>query len=794
MPPRFMPLGRVARVSFSGIFMRKNRIALAVAMAYPFVISAQESNRAPSKDAGVVTIVSQQPTSLPTQIPATMEGITAAQIAHNINATDSEDALKYFPSLLVRKRYIGDYNHAILSSRASGTGNSTRSAVYADGILLSNYLGNGVSGLSFPPRWGMVTPEEIERVDVMYGPFSAAYPGNSVGAVVEYTTKMPEKLEGSVKMGYAHQPFDLYNTHATYGGWQSSAQLGSRSGDWSWFINLNHTDSQGQPLTFATRTVSTGTAGSAGTAVSGAVPGLSSANAPWLIVGTGTQYHTVQDHAKAKVAYDFSPTVRATYALGIWQNTSEGRPQSYLTNASGQPVTSGVINIGGRSYAALNGGDFALTNEKLTHTLHGFSVKSRTQGVFDWEVAASLYDYGSDTKRQNAASNTLPNAASGGAGTIADGSGTGWNNLALRGTWRPQGPKGEHVVDFGAQQDNYKLRYLSSNIARNWTTDAAGTVASEVGGRTQLQSLYAQDTWRFAPEWRAVLGLRAERWSATQGLTRFSASNSLTFPDRSENHLSPKAALSKLIADDAFVKYAVGRAVRMPTVNELYGATSTSNSQYINDPNLRPEKSWTQELSYEKNLDKTQWRLTAFAEHTQDGIYSQSVVDPAAGNKTISRVQNVDRIQTRGLEGAFTVQGLGLAGLDVTGSVTYADSVIQANQGFVAVVGDTLGKMQPNIPKWRATLLVAYRWNAAWTSSVAVRYSGQQFRMLNNSDVNGYAYMGVSPFTTVDVRARWQITPKLVAAFGIDNLNNDKYWNFHPYPQRSTTAELKANF
>jgi iron complex outermembrane recepter protein len=782
---------------FSGIFMRKNRIALAVAMAYPFVLSAQQADNAPSKDAGVITIVSQQPTSLPTHIPATMEGITAAQIEQNINATDSEDALKYFPSLLVRKRYNGDYNHAILSSRASGTGNSTRSAVYADGILLSNYLGNGVSGLSFPPRWGMVTPEEIERVDVMYGPFSAAYPGNSVGAVVEYTTKMPEKLEGSVKMGYAHQPFELYNTRATYGGWQSSASLGSRSGDWSWFLNLNHTDSQGQPLTFATRTVSTGTAGSAGTAVTGAVAGLSSANAPWLIVGTGTQYHTVQDHVKAKVAYDFSPTVRATYSLGIWQNTSEGRPQSYLTNASGQPVTSGAINIGGRSYAALNGGDFALTNEKLAHTLQGFSVKSRTQGVFDWEVAASLYDYGSDTKRQNAASNTLPNAASGGAGTIADGSGTGWKNLALRGTWRPQGEKGargEHVVDFGAQQDNYKLRYLTSNIAGNWTTDAAGTVASEVGGRTQLQSLYAQDTWRFAPEWRAVLGLRAERWSATQGLTRFSASSSLAFVDRSENHFSPKAALSKQIADDAFVKYAVGRAVRMPTVNELYGATSTTNSQYINDPNLRPEKSWTQELSYEKNLDKTQWRLTAFAEDTQDGIYSQSVVDPAAGNKTISRVQNVDRIQTRGLEGAFTMQGLGLAGLDLTGSVTYADSVIQANQGFVAVAGDTIGKMQPNIPKWRATLLAAYRWNAAWTSTVAVRYSGQQFRTLNNSDVNGYAYMGVSPFTTVDVRARWQINPRLVAAFGIDNLNNDKYWNFHPYPQRSTTAELKANF
>ncbi len=29
------------------------------------------------------------------------------------------------------------------------------------------------------------------------------------------------------------------------------------------------------------------------------------------------------------------------------------------------------------------------------------------------------------------------------------------------------------------------------------------------------------------------------------------------------------------------------------------------------------------------------------------------------------------------------------------------------------------------------------------------------------------------------------------AAAGIDNLNNYAYWNFHPYPQRSYTAELK---
>jgi iron complex outermembrane receptor protein len=63
-------------------------------------------------------------------------------------------------------------------------------------------------------------------------------------------------------------------------------------------------------------------------------------------------------------------------------------------------------------------------------------------------------------------------------------------------------------------------------------------------GKTELQSLYAQDAWAFAPRWKTVLGLRAERWRAFDGTTSFSAASTLTYPSRSETHLSPKAALS----------------------------------------------------------------------------------------------------------------------------------------------------------------------------------------------------------------------------------------------------------
>lgn len=784
--------------------MRKNRVALALAMAFPvslvavFPASAQTLASAPVKSLGVVTITSGAPTSLPTQIPTTIEGITREQIEQSINATDSEDAIKYFPSLLVRKRYIGDYNHAILSSRASGTGNSARSAVYGDGILLSNYLGNGVGGLSFPPRWGLVTPEEIERVDVMYGPFSAAYPGNSVGAVVDYVTRMPTQFEAHAKLGYVSQPFDLYNTSESYKAWQASASLGSRSGDWSWFLNFNHTDSHGQPLTFPTRLLSAGTASAAGTAVNGAVLDKNNANAPIYILGTATEFHTLQDHAKVKLAYDLTPAIRAAYTLGIWQNTSEGRPVSYLTNAAGQPVYSGAININGLAFTgaqALGGGDYPLTNESLSHTMHGVSVKSHTQGVWDWEVAASLYDYSKDLKRQNGAANTLPNAALGGAGTIADGNGTGWNTLAAKGIWRPlgsTGTKGAHIVDFGVQQDSYTLKYLTSNIAGNWITDAPGTLANEVGGKTVLRSIYAQDAWAFDPQWKAVLGARVENWTASNGLTTFGVGNAAntSYASRSEDFVSPKAALSYQWRSDTVLKASTGRAVRMPTVSELYGATSTTNSQYINDPNLKPEKSWTSELSAEKDFGNGLLRVTFFTENTQDSLYSQTTFDPVA-NKNISRVQNIGRIETQGLEVAYNGNDIFRKGLDLSGSVTYTDSVIKENTGFVVVAGDTLDKRQPNIPQWRATALASYRVDQHWSASLGVRYSGQQFRTLNNADVNGYTYQGVSEYLTADVRVRYTVNKQWTASFGIDNINNYQYWNFHPYPQRSYSAELK---
>ncbi|RZI97493.1 MAG: TonB-dependent receptor, partial [Variovorax sp.] len=514
--------------------------------------------------------------------------------------------------------------------------------------------------------------------------------------------------------------------------------------------------------------------------VAGAVPGLNTTNTPWYLLGSGTAYHTVQDHAKLKLAYDFSSTVRATYTLGWWQNSSEGRPDTYLRNAAGQPVWSGPVNIGGRSFT-LAPTAFPLTNDAQTHYMHGLSVKSNTQGVFDWEVAASLYDYSKD--QQRAPTVALPLASFGGAGTLQDQAGTGWNTLAAKGTWRPFGVGGQHIVDFGIGRDAYKLSIAKNNVIGSWLDGAANpwSPVSNVGGKTETFSAWAQDTWAFAPRWKAVLGLRYEDWKASDGFTS-TATALQRYASRSEADFSPKAALAYQLATDTVLKASVGRAVRYPTVGELYGATSGGALSFINDPNLKPEKSWTGELSLEKDLGNGLARATLFHETTKNALFSQLIP-----NSTVSRVQNVDKVRTTGVELAYTGQDVFMRGLDLGGSLTYANSKTVANAAFPASVG----KWQPRVPQWRSTLYATYKPDDRWAFTVAARYSGRQYSNLDNSDVNAFAYFGASKYFTVDMRVRYQVTKQVSAAFGIDNANNYQYWNFHPYPQRTYTAEVR---
>jgi iron complex outermembrane receptor protein len=341
------------------------------------------------------------------------------------------------------------------------------------------------------------------------------------------------------------------------------------------------------------------------------------------------------------------------------------------------------------------------------------------------------------------------------------------------------------VIDFGLQRDDYQLRTAVFNTS-DWIRAAPESRFSAFAGDAQLTSVYVQETWRFAPHWLTTLGLRHESWRAENGQLS-DAAQTLRFPQREEENFSPKAAIVYEIGDAWSLKASAGRAVRYPTVSELYQGSISTNVIVNNDPNLKAERSWTQELSAVRALEHGSLRATLFFERTADALYSQTnvIVTP-----NVTNIQNVDRVRTRGVELAYAASDVLWQGLDLSASVTFADSLITRNDKFPASVG----KWQPRVPRWRANLLGTWRFDSHWTATLGARYSGRQFGTLDNIDPNGDAYTGVSNFLVLDARVRYVHDAHWSGSLGVDNLNNREYWNFHPYPQRTFAMDLRYDY
>jgi len=50
---------------------------------------------------------------------------------------------------------------------------------------------------------------------------------------------------------------------------------------------------------------------------------------------------------------------------------------------------------------------------------------------------------------------------------------------------------------------------------------------------------------------------------------------------------------------------------------------------------------------------------------------------------------------------------------------------------------------------------------------------------------------GFDSYLVGDVRATYRMNDHITAALGVDNIGNEKYFLFHPFPQRTVVAELK---
>jgi iron complex outermembrane receptor protein len=754
--------------------MKYSIVILSIVVAAPLVAQTSKPDTAVKIEGVKITAEPAPAKATPVQtltLPA-IATITARKVEETVNLIDTEDAVKYLPSVFLRKRNYGD-TQATMATRTWGVSSSARSLIYADGVPLTALIAN--NNTLGGPRWGLVSPAEIARIDMMYGPFSAAYAGNSMGAVMEITTRLPEKLEGSISQTQAMQKFDLYGTSRTYGTAQTTADIGMRFGKLSIRGSGNYQNSNSQPLAYVTSASFPG-------GTSGGYAERNKLGATANVLGANGLLHTGMANAKAKLAYDFTPALHAAYTFGYWQNDANSGVDTYIAR-SGAPTFAGQ--------AAFASGFYTL---EQSHTAQSLSLRSDTRRMWDFELVGTTYTFGDDQQRTPTTASSTGDTF-GAPGRVAVLDGTGWRTLDAKAIWRLSGKEtSKHIVSVGAHTDRYTLQNTTWNTPE-WTAGDFTTVATEGDGKTRTNALWAQDAWRLTPTLRLTVGGRYETFRAYDG---YNASGSTTVdqPTITDSKFSPKGVLAWSPSLFWTVTASAGKAYRFATASELYQLVSTGTTFTSPNPDLKPDDVLATELRFERKADRTLFQLALFHDDIHDAIISQFLPLVEGSTQLFSYLSNVDHVRSQGVELVLGSNDLLVRGLELSGNATYTGAKTLALSGRASASAPpeaAIGKQLPNIPKRRATFSATYRPDAQrkLALTLAGRYSDKMYTTLDNADVNPNTYQGFASWFVMDSRVNYRFDGHWSAGVGVDNVLNRKYFLFHPFPQRTLVGTVK---
>jgi iron complex outermembrane receptor protein len=742
------------------------------AILYLCIVPSALSGETSDLVTGTITIKDSFVDSRIMKFPATVETYDKKQIEESVNAATPAQTLKYLPSIQVRERSIGDRN-GIISSRTIGSISSAQSMLYADGVLLSNLLGNS---FSYPPRWGMVNPEEIQRISMMYGPFSPLYAGNSMGGVINIETRMPERLEAHAGVQSFIQNFKLYGTDQTKIGNREFFSIGNKVNDFSFWASMNRLENTAQPLDFSNANLSS-LSPTTGAPVTGAYQDKGILNQDRIIFGATAIDTSIQTNGKFKGQYEFLNGSKLAYTIGLWDLDSRQNVQSYIKDIHGNSIYGGDVIFNNKKYSLTsNTSRMSPAQAEAFHVMQSIDFKSNDKGFFSWQMTLSDYDYSKDLNNRGNVDGNSTNPYITKTGQITDLSGTGWTVFDSRVTLRPK----DHTIDLGYHFDYYHLRQ-TVNTTNDWMGSQKGNLFSLSSGNTKTHAVYVQDKWQISPEWALTLGGRQEYYEAYDGVNQNDTPSTARYENRSRNTFSPKVSLSFEPEPAWGFRAAFGKAYRFPTVTELFQQLTVSGTISTNNPNLKPEEIYSSEITAERRFPKGLARASLFREDRYDALVSQT---------TSSQVVNADHVRIYGIELATEWKNAIIPKLDLMANATLTDSEILK----IDALPSNINNKVPRIPRQLYKAVATYKVSEDFTMSLAARYSGRQFIQLDNKDINPETYQGASRLLFVDAKVNYKFKDRWTASLGVDNIFNDQAYVSHPLSQRTGYAQIKFDY
>ncbi|HAM91995.1 MAG TPA: hypothetical protein DCQ00_00590 [Phascolarctobacterium succinatutens] len=278
---------------------------------------------------------------------------------------------------------------------------------------------------------------------------------------------------------------------------------------------------------------------------------------------------------------------------------------------------------------------------------------------------------------------------------------------------------------------------------------------------------YVQDEFRPDDKWLIIPSVRFDH------------------SDQFSNKLTSNLAATYNAADDVRIKAVVGQGYKTPTVNdlyifwEMYAANPGGKGQfYVGNPDLKPEKSLSYELSVEKDWgDRSTVHLGVFRNEVKDLIstyWTGKLTDddpdlyPGVKGDMIMAYENIPEA---------TLQGVELYGSHRLGKNIY----LNAGYTFLDAKDKTSGTRLKDRAKHQVTFGVSYQpeniyaWDLSFDLVSNINY---YFNNGDKSTMGNFVYE-TKDFTIANIMASRHLNKDTKIYLGIDNISNHQ--NFGPY-------------
>lgn len=733
------------------------------------------SSKAVAEDIQEIVILADQLFKDTTVVSPTSV-ITAEQL-DNINLINVEDSLSHEPSLVVRKRFIGDAN-GVIGIRGSNMFQTTRSMVFADGMPLHYHLQTRYRGA---PRWSLVSPGEIDRVEVIYGPYSSEYSGNAMGGVVNLLTRQPGSERIEVETGYFSQSYDALNADETFTGHRVFTSYENTYGALGLYASYTGLNNDGQPQTQFFAKPSSGKA--MVEAVTGAVSGVNEYGEAGVYFADSGPEQATTDLYKLKLFYQLdSIQLRGSIAYEE-RNRQQNQNNNFLRDASGNAIFDRRVEIDGSVYDTYQYGRSRLQDRTQDRDSILVGVGASKEFSSGW-IADSFFSVFEILQDIEIRSGNNPAAESFVADNerfrarITEYDNTGWQIVDIK--LATDNLAGDHRqrLSLGLHHDKYELTYLVDDynaiagLRDSDETDGDATTGrADSGGTASTFALFTQYGYQLADKWDLSIGLRYEDWQTDKGFLGATQS-----PPRSKRGWSPKLSIAWSASDQIDVRYSVARALRFPVIEELYvNVVDGSGTSMISDPTLEPEDGLFHNLSIQSNNGFASKRLNVFHEVIEDVIFNQRA------SNGVSSFLPIGEVTTTGIEFTWEQQQLLNTPASIRYNLTYTDSEITDNIFNPTYVGNEF----PRTAQWRSNMMLSYQWSESVHSSINMRYASNSYGALDNSDKVENVFGAQDDYFTVGIKANWQIGKSLKLSAAVDNLFNQQAYVYHPWPGRT---------